>query len=414
MNRARAISLILAGLIGSGGFCTLATAADTTADATRRHAAGADSGAMAHAERSIARGAAFLIKLQRGDGSFVPEQAPVGMNALVLKALVQAPGWGYEDPAVRSGYAFLMSRQLESGGIYKDSLANYNTAIAISALAAAERPEFRPAIDRAVAYLKALQWTDAIAGPKEEKIDAVSPWYGGFGYGGHSRGSGRPDLSNTQMALEALADSGLKTDDPAYQAAVKFIARLQNYSETNDQPWAGNDGGFVYSPADSGKGESMAGEYVGEGGRRMLRSYGSMTYAGLKSMIYAGLTKDDPRVKAAWAWISRNWTLDENPGMKMGDPEMARYGLYYYYHTLARALRVYGEPQIVDGAGQTHDWRVELIQKLSALQREDGSWQGERRWMEDNAVLATSYGVLALEEAAASLREKPMESTRRQ
>ena len=79
----------------------------------------------------------------------------------------------------------------------------------------------------------------------------------------------------------------------------------------------------------------------GPDGKRIVRSYGSMTYAGLKSMIYCGLTKDDPRVKAAWNWIRKNWTLDINPGMQFSnpkDPKAGESGLYYYYHTLARAL----------------------------------------------------------------------------
>lgn len=82
--------------------------------------------------------------------------------------------------------------------------------------------------------------------------------------------------------------------------------------------------------------------------KRMSRSYGSMTYAGLKSFIYAGLTKDDPRVKAAWNWINNNWTLDENPGMKLNSPDVARNGLFYYYHTLTRALKEYGETTVKD------------------------------------------------------------------
>lgn len=362
--------------------------------------------AKAKAQKLISDGAAFLLKVQQPDGSFVPDKAPVGMDALALKAVAQSPNHGYADPATKKGYDKLLSMQLENGGIYKDTLANYNTAIAISALAAADAPELRPAIEKAAAYLKSLQWTDAIAGPKGEKIEANSTWFGGWGYGGLSRGAGRPDLSNAQMAIEALHDSGLKADDPAYKHALKFITRLQNSSETNDQPWAGDDGGFIYGPSDSGKGESFAGEYTGPDGKRMLRSYGSMTYAGLKSMIYAGLTKDDPRVKAAWNWIRGNWTLDENPGIKASNPENADYGLYYYYHTLARALRVYGEPTIVDLQGKKHDWRVELIDKLAALQKPDGSWAGNKKWMEDNPVLATSYVVLALQEAAASLDGK--------
>jgi squalene-hopene/tetraprenyl-beta-curcumene cyclase len=151
----------------------------------------------------------------------------------------------------------------------------------------------------------------------------------------------------------------------------------------------------------------MAGETKSSDGRRELRSYGSMTYAGLKSMIYAGLSKDDPRVKAAWDWISKNWTLDENPGMKLADPAQAQNGQYYYYHTLARALNAYDQPTITDPSGKTHDWRVELIAKLKSLQKEDGSWVGDKRWMEDNASLVTAYAVLALQEAQADLKEHP-------
>lgn len=60
---------------------------------------------------------------------------------------------------VAKGYQRLLTYQLDSGGIYKDLQANYNTAIAVSSLAAAEDPAFQPFIDRGVAYLKGLQWT---------------------------------------------------------------------------------------------------------------------------------------------------------------------------------------------------------------------------------------------------------------
>ncbi len=66
-------------------------------------------------------------------------------------------------------------------------------------------------------------------------------------------GSGsRPDLSNTQMALDALHDAGVRPNDPAFAAALKFVSRCQNFSETNNQPWAGDDGGFIYTPANGG------------------------------------------------------------------------------------------------------------------------------------------------------------------
>ncbi len=355
------------------------------------------------AQAAIDRGHAALRARQNPDGGWQGANDPPAMTAIVLRAFVRGGKYDTGHDFIKKGYDKLLSHQLESGGIYKDLLANYNTAIAVSALAAADEPAFKPRIDKAVAYLKGLQWTETTPpGPGSERVtDDKNAWYGGWGYGRH----GRPDGSNMQLALDAMHDAGLKPEDPAYHAAMKFVSRMQNQSETNDQPWAGDDGGFVYTPANNG--ESFAGETTTPEGQRGLRSYGSMTYAGLKSMIYAGLTKDDPRVKAAWDWITRNWTLDENPGMRLGDAAHAQHGLYYYYHTLARALNEYDQPTITDPAGNAHDWRVELINKLTSLQQPDGSWVGDKRWMEDNPVLVTSYAVLALQEAVEDLKQHP-------
>lgn len=358
----------------------------------------------ARAQAVLDKAIEFLRTQQRPDGSWQQEKQPVAYTAIVLRAVVRDAKYDASTPWVKKGYDVLVASQLENGGIYKDLLANYNTAIAISSLAAAEDPALKPRIDKAVAYLKGLQWNDTISGgPKgEAKIEVGNPWFGGFGYGS----KGRPDGSNTQLALDALHDAGVKPDDPAMQAALKFVSRMQNLSETNDQPWAANDGGAVYTPANNG--ESFAGEYSDpEGGKRRLRSYGSMTYAMLKSYVYAGLSKQDPRVKAAWDWIRSNWTLDENPGMRVGNPEQAKHGMFYYYMTLARALDVYDQPVIVDPQGTKHDWRVELIEKLASMQREDGSFVGDKRWQEDSPVLATAYAALALQDAVKDLKEHP-------
>jgi len=355
------------------------------------------------AQAMIDKGIDYLKTQQQPDGGWQTGQQPPAVTAVVLKAVVQNPTSDANTDFVKKGYDKLLTYQLENGGIYKDLLANYNTAIAISSLAAAEKPEFKERIDKAVAYLKGLQWNDRIqGGPKGEgKIDIGNPWYGGAGYGS----KGRPDGSNTQIMVDAIHDAGLPKDDPALQAALKFVTRMQNLSETNDQKWAGNDGGAIYTPADNGA--SMAGEYKGPNGERMLRSYGSMTYGMLKTYIYAGLSKDDPRVKAAWDWISKNWTLDENPGMRANDPTTAAYGLYYYYLTLARALNAYNEPIITDPQGNKHDWRIELINKLETLQKPDGSFVGEKKWMEDNPSLITGFVILSLQEAMADLKEHP-------
>jgi squalene-hopene/tetraprenyl-beta-curcumene cyclase len=356
----------------------------------------------AQAQQLIDRGLAYLKSQQQSDGSWQKGNDPPAITALALKASAQDPKVS-KDAIVSKGFDKLLSYQHEDGGIYKDMLANYNTAIAISAISAAKDPKYQAQLDQAVTFLKRLQWTDVAdaSAPERKAVDANDPRFGGWGYGRKER----PDGSNLQLALDALHDSGLKQDDPAYKNAIKFITRLQNFSETNDQPWAGNDGGFVYTDAD--KGESFAGEYTGPDGKRMLRSYGSMTYAGLKSFIYAGVTKTDPRVRAAFDWISRNWTLDENPGMRLNDPATAANGVFYYYHTLARAMNAYDESIITDANGKLHDWRIELINKLASLQKPDGSWAGEKRWMEDNPVLVTSYSVLALQEALHDLAEHP-------
>jgi squalene-hopene/tetraprenyl-beta-curcumene cyclase len=157
-------------------------------------------------------------------------------------------------------------------------------------------------------------------------------------------------------------------------------------SPANNSPFAAkiNDGGFFYTVADGG--ESKAGNEPNGG----LRSYGSMTYAGLKSMIYAGLTEDDPRVKAAVGFLRQHYTLDSNPGMD-------QQGLFYYYHTMAKALDALGEDQFVDAAGKAHAWRVELSNKLKELQRADGSWVNDTtRWMEGDPNLVCGYALLAL------------------
>lgn len=358
----------------------------------------------AQARQMITKGVGSLKSSQLPSGGWVTEPMPVGITGLALKALAGADVVDAKTDWVKKGYENLLTYQLSSGGIYKDQLANYNTAIAVSALAAANDPAYKPNIEKALAYLKSLQWTEAIeGGPKGEgKITPDNAWYGGAGYGNHAR----PDGSNTQMMLDALNDAGLPSADPAFQAAIKFVTRMQNLSETNDQKWAGNDGGAVYTPANNG--ESNAGEYTDANGKRLLRSYGSMTYAMLKSYVYAGLSKDDPRVKAAWKWISSNWTLDENPGFSATDPSNARYGLYYYYMTLARTLDAYNQPIITDANGKSHDWRVELINKIAELQLADGSWNGDAKWQENNPVLVTSYCLIALEYTLKDLSENPI------
>jgi squalene-hopene/tetraprenyl-beta-curcumene cyclase len=193
------------------------------------------------------------------------------------------------------------------------------------------------------------------------------------------------------MFLDAMKAAGVPQNDPALQKALVFTSRCQNLkSEANDQPWAGliNDGSFIYSTA--GEGETKA-DVLPNGG---LTGYGSMTYAGIKSMIYAGVDKNDKRVKTAFAWLAKNYSLEENPGMPKSRRQQ---GLYYYYHTMAKCLDAVGEDYFVDAKGIKHDWRKEITEKLASLQRPDGSWINDAdRWFEGDANLVTGYTLMAL------------------
>ncbi|MBK8915723.1 MAG: hypothetical protein IPM64_14205 [Phycisphaerales bacterium] len=359
-----------------------------TTDATTRREPVSRENVAARAVAIRERAARFLLAAQSTDGGWSAEHGP-GVTSLVVRALAQEPRIGARHEAVRRGAAVVLRSQREDGGIHGDGglHANYETSVALSMLAALGADAPAGAAERARKFLLNNQWDES------EQRQESDEWYGGAGYGSGKR----PDLSNLQIMLDALHDSGLPKDDPAYRKALVFISRCQMLEESNDQAFAKGttDGGFIYSPANGG--ESKAVEQTADG-RTVLRSYGSMTYAGFKSMIYCGLSRDDPRVRAALGWIRRHWTLDHNPNM----PERQSHeGLYYYYHTFARALAAGGEDVIEDHVGRKHDWRVELVAKLESLQRPDGSFVNERdRWMEGLPSLVTAYALLALQAAA--------------
>lgn len=341
----------------------------------------------ARAAELSARGARYLLAAQEKDGGWASETGP-GVSSLVVKALIQEPTVGPRHEAVRRGVEFVLRFQRDDGGLYaaEGLLKNYESSVALSMLAVLRDPAYDARVAALQRFLKENQWDEG------EGKSPDDPFYGGAGYGRHKR----PDLSNTQMMLEALKDSGLPPDDPVYKKALVFIQRCQMAGEHNDQPYAKGSaqGGFIYTPAAGG--ESKAGT-VAVDGRDELRCYGSMTYAGLKSMLYAGLTRDDPRVRAALTWIRRHWTLEFNPNM----PEaQSREGLYYYYHVFGRALAAWGEPVIQDQTGREHVWRHELVEQLARVQKPDGQWVNEAdRWMEGLPALTTAYSMLALQAA---------------
>jgi squalene-hopene/tetraprenyl-beta-curcumene cyclase len=343
------------------------------------------------ARAGIQRALKYLEARQLPDGSWARHPAITG---LVVTAMIRSglDAYGPRSKPVTAGLEFIRRFAKKDGGIYDEYHANYTTSICLMALHEAGRPEDKETVRAARRFLLGLQADES------EDIARTDPRYGGWGYEPQARpGMHKPDLSNLQWAIEALkvTEAVERPDRPggaeqpgqstalAYDKALTFLARCQNLKAVNDRPWAGNDGGFVYSPVESKAGETDDG--------KGLRSYGGMTYAGLKSMIYARLDPNDRRVRAAYDWIRSHWTLETNP-------ELEAQGLFYYYQTMAKALDACGREIIVDTDGRRHDWRTELTRKLLSIQKGDGSWVNENaRWMESIPELVTAYTVLALE-----------------
>lgn len=326
----------------------------------------------------VGRAVGYLESAQAEDGSFSRQLGPA-ITGLVVTGLLRH-GRTTSDPMVSRGLEYLLTHTKPDGGIYSEgsNYMNYETCVAIMCLAEANQDgRYDKALEAAQQRVRVAQWDEG------EAHDPGSPAYGGAGYGNHRR----PDLSNTAFLIDALHAGGANEDDEALQRALLFVSRCQNLEtehNTTEHAAKVNDGGFYYTCAAGGS--SQAGEEPSGG----LRSYGSMTYAGLKSMLFAGVGPDDPRVVAARDWIGKHYTLAENPGMGTS-------GLFYYYHTFAKALDAIGDAELVAEDGSKHPWRQELIQKLTELQNPDGSWTNrDERWLESDPNLSTAYSLLAL------------------
>jgi len=352
------------------------------------------------------KGAGWLAAQQLPDGAWADPsgKGDAGITGLVVTALAGAPDSARAKHAknIDAGLDYLLRQQQENGAVFErdkmPTLSNYKTSVSILAFAASRQERVKEAMARARKYLEGTQFTESWQNVQPDDMN-----YGGWDYDEKSQKPGA-DMSNVQFAVEALHKAGLPKDSEVWKRAQRFLNRCQNRSESNDL--AGqldeqgvkvqNDGGFVYDPFNSKAGLTD----LPEGGKGLI-SYGSMTYAGLKSFLYAHVDKQDPRVQAAYAWLRRRWTLEENPGLRTdADPKLGRQGWFYYFHTLAKALAAYGEPTITEENGAQHAWADELVAKLAELQKEDGSFVNDvPRWWEDYRPLVTAYVLMALNEA---------------
>jgi squalene-hopene/tetraprenyl-beta-curcumene cyclase len=323
------------------------------------------------AKSAVNKGLHFLREQQsKEDGSYGQH---VGLTAMILSAFAGSYRRYKEDdgPFISKASQWLVAQAKADGSITGDSTPGYNTSLSIIALYQLDPKKYAKEIKGGQNWLVGSQSDEDHQYTKKDK------YYGGIGYGNDER----PDLSNLQYALDALKKTEFDPKSDVWEKAALFVKRSQNFTEdqSNDElerKWASNDGGFIYEP-----GSSMAGGTV---------SYGSMTFAGLKSLIFAqNLSKEDARVKAAMNWIAQNYDFNSHPGM-------GNTAYFYYLQTAASALEAYKEP-LIAGGGKDRNWSADLLNKLINLQKADGSWVNDnKKYWEGNPLLVTARAIITI------------------
>lgn len=351
-------------------------------------------------QHAIDSGLAYLLANQNSNGWWSTPDDPA-VTALVVGAFLSEPTGRFRTnppPEIKRGLKYIADSARPDGSIQRGKLANYNTAISMMALALTGDPAYNDILRRGRAFVIGTQADFDQTGQRDSVLD------GGIGYGDGSR---HADLVNTLTALESLRATEYLAWKPGpgndkerekagksdlnWEAAIQFIEDCQNLPKYNTQSWVSTHpkdlGGFVYNPIESKAGS----ETNADSGRVSLRSYGSISYAGLLSYMYADVKGDDPRVTAVMDWLRANYTLEENPGM-------GEQGLYYYFHLMTKGLAAAGVDQIELKDGRKVNWRREVSMHLINLQQPDGSWVNRNgRWREKDPALVTAYSLLSLE-----------------
>jgi squalene-hopene/tetraprenyl-beta-curcumene cyclase len=225
----------------------------------------------------------------------------------------------------------------------------WDTALVAHTLMEAKTPEADAAVARALAWLKPLQVLN-VKGDWEEERPGVGPGGWAFQY----RNDYYPDLDDTAvvvMALDRARESAAPTAD--YREAIargrEWVEGLQSknggwgafdadntYYYLNNIPFA--DHGALLDPPT----EDVSGRCLG-------------------MLMQLGATADDPRVKAAIAYLER---VQRQDGSWFG-----RWGVNYIYGTWSALAGL-------NAAGLTPDHPVtkKAAAWLIAIQNDDGGW----------------------------------------
>ncbi len=274
----------------------------------------------AQIKRAIRRGREYLLETQDENGTWethFSEKYPMGVAALGALALMKS-GVEPDDPAIHKALEIVVTSEIKSV---------YGTALALMALDAARR--------------------DCRSSFAEEAVRFLVESQDGTGFWGYPEG--RPDHSNTQYALlglRAAVSRGVKVPDQVWFKTGRSLLRTQL-----------KNGGWNYVP--SGKRASEA-------------ATGSMTAAGIASLLLASSHSskvDKKSVEAAvergFQWLGDHFTTRLNPGSAEG------LGHYYYLYGLERVGQFARRTRI-----GRHGWYSEGAAHLCRYQRFKGDWQG--------------------------------------
>lgn len=281
-------------------------------------------------DRAIARAVKFLSDRIGPDGRCTADYPPAdrfhgGRTALSAYAL-QTAGVREDDPVLRRATNWLVDANLSSV---------YSVSFRACALAASREANVLPRLAEDVRWL--------VAAASGEGRYSYEP----------SRGNGGDTFDNCNahaavMAVAAGASRGVPVPPEYWKKMERYWA---------DQQQQGGGWGYRTLP-----------------GVRKVKTYGSMTAAGLEAMLVCfdrvraadfAECKESPQyrpVEEGLAWLGRNFSVRDNPGL--GDNR-----LYYYLHGLSRVGTALGYKYI-----GSRDWYALLSAELVARQDSEGAW----------------------------------------
>ena len=222
------------------------------------------------------------VKGQAEDGSF-SSQAGVGPTGLVVAAVLEH-GRSVSDPVVAKALKYIESIVQADGGIYTPNSGPRelrNLHLRRGRFTEANKDgRYDKTLADAEAFLTSEQWD----GGEKVNVEKDNLAFGGAGYG--KQQAARP-VEHAASCSTRCTPPAAAPDDEAIKRALVFVSRCQNL-EIGTQHHALRRR-RTPTAASTTRRPAAARARPATPTAGGLRSYGSMTYAGLKSMIYAGV-----------------------------------------------------------------------------------------------------------------------------